>query len=51
MDEPESCEDDLQKKSLTDLPVTDEHADSARGGAQIDQQAKLLIGTEGGLWR
>jgi hypothetical protein len=39
----------LQADALTDLPVTDEQADRARGG--IDQQGRLLIGTEGGLWR
>jgi hypothetical protein len=46
---PTNNESPLQAEALTDLPVTDEQADRAKGGA--DPQGRLLIGTEGGLWR
>lgn len=53
---------------LNDLPVSDEQAEQATGGALSsghgthvagtigssptgDQQGRLLIGTEGGIWR
>ena len=36
---------------LTDLPVTAEQADLATGGTNIEPQGRLLIGTEGGIWR
>ena len=39
----------FEAEALTDLPVTDEQDDGARGG--IDQQGRVLIGTDGGLWR
>lgn len=39
----------LQTDALSDLPVTDEQADGARDG--FDSQGRLLIATEGGLWR
>ena len=51
MDEHERCDDDIQTESLTDLPVTDGQADSARGGAKSDPQGRVLLGTEGGIWR
>jgi hypothetical protein len=45
-------ESSLQADALTDLPVTDEQADRARGGAKggFDSQGRLLIGSEGGIW-
>jgi hypothetical protein len=47
-------ESDLQADELTDLPVADQQANQARGGAEsksrFDAQGRLLIGTEGGIW-
>ena len=40
---------DLQIEALTDLPVTDDQADGARGGS--DAHGRILIGTDGGVWR
>ena len=36
---------------LTDLPVADEQADRANGGARFEPQGRVLIGNEGGLWK
>jgi hypothetical protein len=47
-------ESNLRADALTDLPVTEEQADCARGGAEakgsFDAQGRLLIGSEGGRW-
>ena len=39
-----------QVDALTDLPVADEQAEQTRAGA-IDQQGRILLGTDGGIWR
>ena len=44
-------ESNVQADTLADLPVTDEHADRATGGSTFDPQGRLLIGTDGGIWR
>jgi hypothetical protein len=45
-----SDESNAQADAMTDLPVTDEQADRAKGGAELSQ-GRLLMGTEGGIWR
>jgi hypothetical protein len=44
-------ESSFQTDTLTDLAVSDEHADRATGGSTHDPQGRLLIGTDGGIWR
>jgi len=41
----------IESNALTDLPVSNEQADRANGGARLDPQGRILIGNEGGLWR
>ena len=43
-------ESNLEADALTDLPVADEQAKQTRAGG-FDAQGRLLIGTEGGIWR
>jgi hypothetical protein len=44
-----SDESQLQADALTDLRVTDEQANRAKGG--IESQGRLLMGTDNGLWK
>jgi hypothetical protein len=50
MNKQDQREADKQTESLSDLPVADEQANQTKAGA-FDSQGRLLVGTEGGIWR
>jgi hypothetical protein len=46
----ENDESNSQADAMTDLSITNEQADRAKGGAELSS-GRLLMGTEGGLWK